>query len=140
MWDVGFHVFKTQKFVLHLNFQLFSSCWHVRPCWVHTSIARRFIRVEWNIQIKNIIYKKFWKSITKSYILNIKLRPLVTEYAFAHLFNPYAYFGHLWSYFDIKNLWLVILYILSTKGVSTWVLFPKQQVVILKLQQQKIYI
>jgi hypothetical protein len=43
----------------------------------------------------------------------------VTEYASmiklvdgtssAHLFNPYAYFGHLWSYFDIQNLRLVIL-------------------------------
>jgi len=60
-------------------------------------------------------------SITKSCILNIKIRPLVTEYALmirlvdgtssAHLFNPYAYFGHLWSYFDIQNLWLVILYL-----------------------------
>ena len=25
-------------------------------------------------------------------------------------FNPYAYFGHSWSYFDIQNLRLVILY------------------------------
>ena len=60
-------------------------------------------------------------SIAKSYILNIKIRPLVTEYALmiklvggtssAHSFNPYAYFGHSWSYFDIQNLRLVILYI-----------------------------
>ena len=60
-------------------------------------------------------------SITKSYILNIKIRPLVTEYALmiklvdgissAHSFNPYAYFGHSWSYFDIQNLRLVILYL-----------------------------
>jgi hypothetical protein len=41
------------------------------------------------------------------YILNIKIRPLVTEYALmiklmdAHSFNPYVYFGHSWSYFDI---------------------------------------
>ena len=45
---------------------------------------------------------------------NIKIRPLVTEYALtiklvdgtssAHSFNPYAYFGHSWSYFDIQNL------------------------------------
>jgi hypothetical protein len=59
-------------------------------------------------------------SITKSYILNIKIRPLVTEYALmiklvdgtnsAHSFNPYAYFGHSWSSFDIQNLRLVILY------------------------------
>jgi hypothetical protein len=59
-------------------------------------------------------------SITKSYILNIKIRPLVTEYALmiklvdgtssAHSFNPYAYCGHSWSYFDIQNLRLVILY------------------------------
>ena len=42
-------------------------------------------------------------SIAKSYILNIKIRPLVTEYALiiklvdgtssAHSFNHYAYFG-----------------------------------------------
>ena len=60
-------------------------------------------------------------SIAKSYILNIKIRPLVTEYALmiklvdgtssAHSFNPYAYFGHEWSYFDIQNLRLAILYI-----------------------------
>ena len=56
-------------------------------------------------------------SIVKSYILNIKIRPLVTEYALTvklvggtsstHSFNPYAYFGHSWSYFDIQNLRLV---------------------------------
>ena len=61
-------------------------------------------------------------SITKSYILNIKIRSLVTEYALlvklvdrtssVHSFNPYAYFGHSWSYFDIQNLRLVILYLL----------------------------
>ena len=54
------------------------------------------------------------KSITKSYILNIKRRPLVTEYALmikrvdgtssAHSFNHYAYFGHSWYYVDIQNL------------------------------------
>ena len=53
-------------------------------------------------------------SIAKSYILNIKIRPLVTEYALmikllggtssAHSFNPYAYFGHSWFHFDIQNL------------------------------------
>ena len=63
-------------------------------------------------------------SITKSYILNIKIRPLVTEPALmiklmggtssAHSFNPYVYFGHSWSYFDIQNLRLVILYILRS--------------------------
>ena len=46
-------------------------------------------------------------------ILNIKIRPLVTEYALTiKLFfklNPYAYFCHSWSYFDIQNLRLVIL-------------------------------
>ena len=60
-------------------------------------------------------------SIAKSNILNIKIRPLVTEYALiiklmdgtssAHSFNPYVYFGHSWSYFDIQNLRLVILYL-----------------------------
>ena len=52
-------------------------------------------------------------SIAKSYILNIKIRPLVTEYALRINLvggNTYAYFGHLWSYFDIQNLRLVILY------------------------------
>ena len=29
----------------------------------------------------------------------------------AHLFNPNAYFGHSWSYFDIQNLRLVIPYL-----------------------------
>jgi hypothetical protein len=28
----------------------------------------------------------------------------------AHSLNPYAYFGHSWSYFDIQNLQLVISY------------------------------
>ena len=61
--------------------------------------------------------------ITKSYILNIKIRQLVTEYALmiklvggtcsAHSLNPYAYFGHSWSYFDIPNLRLVILYLVN---------------------------
>jgi hypothetical protein len=48
---------------------------------------------------------------TKSYILYIKIRSLVTEYTLmiklvnekssAHsLFNPYVYLGHSWSYFD----------------------------------------
>jgi hypothetical protein len=52
-------------------------------------------------------------SVTKSYILNIKIRPFVTEYALRINLvggNPYAYFGHLWSYFDIQNLRLVILH------------------------------
>ena len=62
-------------------------------------------------------------SIAKSYILNIKIRPIMTEYALtiklvggtssAHSFDPYEYFGHSWSYFDIQNLRLVILYILK---------------------------
>ena len=60
-------------------------------------------------------------SITKSYILNIIIRPLMTEYALmiklmdgtssTHSLNPYAYFGHSWSYFDSQNLRLVILYL-----------------------------
>ena len=29
------------------------------------SIARRFTRMEWNIQITKIIYKKFWNSISE---------------------------------------------------------------------------
>ena len=58
-------------------------------------------------------------SIAKSYNLNIKIRPLVTEYELriklasgtnsTHSFNPYAYFGHLWSYFDVQNLRIAIL-------------------------------
>jgi hypothetical protein len=52
-------------------------------------------------------------SITKSYILNIKIRPLVTEYALrmklvggtssSHSFNLYAYFDHSWSYVVAKG-------------------------------------
>ena len=34
---------------------------------------------------------------------------LVDGTSSAHSFNPYAYFGHSWSYFDIQNLQLVIL-------------------------------
>ena len=61
--------------------------------------------------------------LAKSYILNIKIIPFVTEYALtikladgtssAHSFNPYTYFGHSCFYFDIQNLRLVILNILS---------------------------
>jgi hypothetical protein len=57
-------------------------------------------------------------NIAKSYILNIKIRPLVREYASriklvggTSSFNLYAYFGHSWSYFDIQILRLVILYL-----------------------------
>ena len=67
-------------------------------------------------------------SITKSYILNFKIRPLVTEYALmiklvdetnsAHSFNHYhVYFGHSWSYFDIQNL-RYLLYILHSHAKS----------------------
>ena len=76
-------------------------------------------------------------SIAKSYILNIKTRPLVTECAlmiklvggtsFVHSLNPYAYFGHSWDYFDIKNLRLVILYV-SICGVA----FPIYHIISLK--------
>ena len=73
-------------------------------------------------------------SITKSYILNIKIRPLVTEYALmiklvdgtssTHSFNRYAYFGHSWSYFDIQNLRLVILYLLGHLNFASRVILP----------------
>ena len=76
-------------------------------------------------------------SIAKSYILNIKTRPLVTEYAlmiklvggtsFAHSLNSYAYFGHSWDYFDFKNLRPVILYV-SICGVA----FPIYHIISLK--------
>ena len=68
-------------------------------------------------------------SIAKSYILNIKIRPLVTEYALtiklmggtsADSFNPYAYFDHSWSYFDIQNLRLVILYLFIQHNLLTY--------------------
>ena len=59
-------------------------------------------------------------NINKSYILNIRITPIVTEYALisAHSFNTYAYFGHSWSYFDIQNLRLVIKYTLSEQYFS----------------------
>jgi hypothetical protein len=71
------------------------------------------------------------KSIAKSYIFNIKIRPLVTEYALMiklvglgrkfppHSFNPYAYYGHSWSYFDIQNLRLAILYPINHNSAAT---------------------
>jgi hypothetical protein len=56
----------------------------------------------WRSGSQDIILKVYIiNSITKSYILNIKIRPLVTEYALmiklvdgtssAHSFNPYAF-------------------------------------------------
>ena len=76
-------------------------------------------------------------SIAKSYILNIKIRPLVTEYALtiklvggtcsAHSLNPNAYFGHSWFYFDIQNLRLVILYIRYFIGI--WISLYKDVIV-----------
>ena len=45
----------------------------------------------------------------------------------AHSFNPYAYFGHSWSYFDIQNLRLAMLYIF--RKVLTWLtLWSKQNI------------
>jgi hypothetical protein len=68
--------------------------------------------------ISEILKVYIINNITKSYILNFKIRQLVTECALtiklvgvAHSFSPYAYFGHSWSYFDIQNLRLVIIYI-----------------------------
>ena len=62
--------------------------------------------------ISEILKVYILNSIAKSYILNIKIRPLVTEYALminlvdgtssAHSFNPDAYFGHSLSYFVFK--------------------------------------
>jgi hypothetical protein len=78
--------------------------------------------------IEEILKVYIINSITKSYILNIKIRPLVTEYALmiklvdgtssAHSFNPFAYFGHSWSYFDIQNLRLVILYLFNLTNMK----------------------
>ena len=55
-------------------------------------------------KISEILKVYIINSITKSYILNLKIRPLVTEYALTiklaggtssdHSFDPYAYFGH----------------------------------------------
>ena len=36
----------------------------------------------------------------------------------AHSFNPDAYFGHSWSYFDIQNLRLAILYFMHSSMLS----------------------
>ena len=62
------------------------SRWQILPAEPVSIIAHRFIRVEGNIQITKIeeilkVYIINSISITKSYILNIKIRPLVTEYA-----------------------------------------------------------
>ena len=82
-----------------------------------------------NNNIQEILKVYIINSITKSYILNIKIRPLVTGYALmiklvngtssAHSFNPYAYFDHSWSYFDIQNPRLGILYLLHFSKFST---------------------
>ena len=78
--------------------------------------------------ISEILKVYIINSIAKSYNLNIKIRPLVIEYALmiklaelvsAHSCNPYAYLGHSWSYFNIQNLRLVILYVISNTGVSS---------------------
>ena len=56
------------------------------------------------------------------------MRPLVPEYLLmikladricAHSFNPAAYHSHSWSYFDIQNLRLTILYLIYHVGVET---------------------
>ena len=84
---------------------------------------------KWKNDIQDILKIYIINSIAKSYILNIKIRPLVTEYALmiklvdgtssTHSFNPYAYFGHSWSYFDIQNLRLVILYLFNLYKQNT---------------------
>ena len=90
------------------------SRWQTLPAEPLSIIAGRFTRVEWNIQITKIIYQKFWNSIAKSYILNIKIRPLVTEYALtiklvggtssAHSCNSYAYFWNFdWNFRNLKK-------------------------------------
>jgi hypothetical protein len=43
----------------------------------------------------------------------------------AHSFNPYVYFGHSWSYFDIQNLRLAILYILTFSVVMVIGMCPR---------------
>jgi hypothetical protein len=43
---------------------------------------------------------------------------LVDGTSSAHSFNPYAYFGHSWSYFDIQNLQLVILLLAQGRWFS----------------------
>ena len=82
----------------------------------------------WN-KIHQNKYIRTFESLAKSHILNVKIRLLVMEYALmiklagvaisAHSFNPYAYLGHSWSYFDIQNLRLAILYINSSKVIKS---------------------
>ena len=77
--------------------------------------------------ISEILKVYIINSITKSYVLNIKIKSLVTEYGLmiklvdgtssAHSFSPYAYFGHSWSYLDIQNLRLAILCLNYLRGV-----------------------
>jgi hypothetical protein len=50
--------------------------------------------------------------IQSEYALMIKL---VDGTSSAHSFNPDAYFGHSWSYLDIQNLRLAILYLFPWK-------------------------
>jgi hypothetical protein len=73
--------------------------------------------------ISEILKVYIINSITKSYILNIKIRPLVTEYALriklvGGTSSPTRLIlmrtsGHSWFYFDIQNLRLVILYLFT---------------------------
>ena len=81
-----------------------------------------------NNNVQEILKVYIINSITKSYILNIKIRWLVTEYALMIKFNPYSYFGHSWSYFDIQNLRLTILplYIYwQTEGRAKQLFWPQ---------------
>jgi hypothetical protein len=64
--------------------------------------------------IKMLTFKAYFSQI-RSYALTIKL---VDGTSSAHSFNPYAYSGHSWSYFDIQNLRLVILYRTVTSARS----------------------
>ena len=67
--------------------------------YVINSIAKSY---NLNIKIRPLVtdYElriKLVSRLAKSCNLNIKIRPLVTEY------------GHLWSYFDIQNLRIAML-------------------------------
>jgi hypothetical protein len=78
--------------------------------------------LSWKHEILHITFTTIHKN-------NLKCLPcklILVKFYPAHSFNPYAYFGHSWSYFDIQILLLVILYIIySTRLIFDDILHRK---------------
>ena len=116
MFYTHYHIFKPENieginYIIYFNHAFDNTCilWKF---WIFLTIFKFF-------EFLNIFFE-FWKFMTiLNFLGNLKFVKFVTEYALtiklvsgtssSHSFNPYAYFGHSWSYFDIQNLPLVIL-------------------------------